>query len=403
MKIREVLESATAGATSAGNIASGLGTSAASNAGMMTSAAGQGAGQITGAAQSAGGALTGTTAQQTQALTNLAGQVAPTMQFTPVGMTTRFGSTTTPQYDAEGRLTGFGYNVASDVAAQRDRLLSLSNEALPTTTNIGQATTDYYNQLQALQNPGREQQLAALRNQLQATGRGGLAFGATSGIDGNALAATNPELAAYYNALAQTQSQQALSAQDVAQQRLNQQLALSQGLFGQAQTLEGAGQQALNLGMNIGQQVTAGATNAANAQLNAQQTAMAQNISAQLQAQGWNVQAANNAAQLEAQAAMNAAQMQNQAAINAANLQADAQRQAALQNLLAGQTGAGLLMSGAQAQNAALQAGLIRPTQAAGSILAPVGQAVGQSVGNAVGGLLGSAVSGVGGLFSSLF
>jgi hypothetical protein len=410
--------------TAASGIGRTLTESAAQTGGMITSGAATAGGLITGGAGSAGSLLSNTAARlgagitsaaNTQAgkTTALAGQLAPTVQFTPVGMTTRFGSTTQPRYDSNGKLIGFGYNVASDIAAQRDRLLSLSSEALPTTTNVQQATEDYYNQLQALQNPAREQQLAGLRNQLQATGRGGLAFGATSGVDGNALAATNPELAAYYNALAQTQSQQALSAQDVAQQRLNQQLALSSGLFGQAQTLEGAGQQAMALGTNLGQLATTGATNAANIQLNAQQQAAAQVLSAQLQAAGMETNAANSAAQMQVQASIaNAqmqnqatianAQMQNQAAMNAANLQSDAQRQAALQNLLAGQTGAQLLSQGAQAQNAAIQAGLLRPAQAAGSVLAPLGQAAGQAVGNAVGGILGSAVSGIGGLFSSL-
>lgn len=375
--------------TNIGNIASGLPSAARAASGMITGAAGAGAGSITSAANQAGAALTGVANQQAGQTTALAGQLAPSLQFTPVGMTTRFGSTTTPQYDSEGRLTGFGYTVANDIAAQRDRLLGLSNQALPETTDIGQATTNYYNELQALQNPQREQQLAALRAQLQTTGRGGLAFGATTGASGNALAATNPELAAYYNALAQQQSQQALTAQDVAQQRLNQQLALSSGLFGQAQTLEGAGQQALTLGTNLGSLATQGATNAANLQMNAQQVAAAQQISAQLQASGWDVQAANNAATLQVQAATNAAQMQNAAAINQANLNAEAQRQAALMSYGAGQTGAGLLTQGTLAQNAAIQQGIAGVAPAVGNILQPIGNAVGNSIGNAVGGLLG--------------
>lgn len=210
-----------------------------------------------------------------------AAKAAPQMQFQPIGMTTRFGSTTTPQYDANGRLIGYGYTPAADIAAQRDKLLTLSGEALPTTTNLTQATTDYYNQLQALQQPGREQQLAGIKANLQATGRAGLGLGATTGVGGStALAATNPELAAYYNALAQTQAQQALTAQDVAQQRLNQQIATSGNLFGKAQTLESAAQQPMTLGTNLGTLTTAGSTNAANAQLQAAQ------LAAQLQSQG---------------------------------------------------------------------------------------------------------------------
>lgn len=210
-----------------------------------------------------------------------AAKAAPQMQFQPIGMTTRFGSTTTPQYDANGRLIGYGYTPAADIAAQRDKLLTLSGEALPTTTNLTQATTDYYNQLQALQQPGREQELASIQSRLQATGRGGLAFGATTGTGGaNALAATNPELAAYYNALAQTQAQQALTAEQYAQQRLANQITTSGNLFTQAGALETAAQQPMTLGTNLGTLTTAGSTNAANAQLQAAQ------LAAQLQSQG---------------------------------------------------------------------------------------------------------------------
>jgi hypothetical protein len=233
-------------------------------------------GDLLGSAVSGGAGLLGAQQDkkareaQAAALVAAGDKAARQMQFQPIGMTTRFGSTTAPTYDENGRLTGFGYTAAQDIAAQRDRLLSLSSEALPTTTNIQQATQDYYTQLQNLQNPQREQTLAGIQARLQATGRTGLGVGATSGIGGaNALAATNPELAAYYNALAQQQSQQSLTAQDVAQQRLNQQISTSGNLFGQAQTLETAAQQPLNMGLNIGQTATAGSTNAAQQQYKA--------------------------------------------------------------------------------------------------------------------------------------
>lgn len=261
-----------ANASDVAKLATGAGA-----AGLLSTLGGAGAvGDLLGSVVSGGAGLLG--AQQDKkareafadTLRTAGDRAARQMQFQPIGMTTRFGSTTTPTYDENGRLTGFGYTAAPDIAAQRDRLLTLSNQALPETTNISQATQDYYNQLQNLQNPQREQQLAGIMSGLQATGRSGLAFGATSGAGGaNALAATNPELAAYYNALAQTQAQQALTAQDVAQQRLNQQIATSGNLFTQAGTLESAAQQPLNIGLNIGQTATAGSTNAARQQYQA--------------------------------------------------------------------------------------------------------------------------------------
>lgn len=266
-----------AGTAAAGGAASALGQAAGGVAGRI------GAGLLGGAA-GIGGAMADRAALEryAQQLRDAANQYTPQMQFQPVGITTRFGRTGTPQYDAQGRLISIGATTpAEDIAAQQNRLLSLSGQALPTTTNIEQATQNYYNQLQALQRPTDELTLAQLQNRLQATGRGGLAFGATSGAGGSqALMATNPELAAYYNALAQRQAQQALTAQDVAQQRLNQQIATSGTLFGQARDIENLVQQPLQLGSQFGQQATAGSTNVARSQLEANA------LAARLQSQG---------------------------------------------------------------------------------------------------------------------
>jgi hypothetical protein len=275
--------------TGAGGAATTAATTAAGGAltGAAKTAAGVLGGQIgTGlltTAAGVGGALADRSALEryAQQVRSAADQYAPQQQFQPVGVTSRFGRTTTPQYDAQGRLVSIGYQATGDVAAQRDRLLSLSNQALPTTTNTEQATQQYYDQLQALQRPTDELTLAQLQNRLQATGRGGLAFGATSGAGGSqAMMATNPELAAYYNALAQRQSQQALTAQDVAQQRLTQQIATSGTLFGQARDFETAAQQPLQLSSQFGQQATAGSTNVARSQLEAA------GLAARLQSQG---------------------------------------------------------------------------------------------------------------------
>lgn len=269
-----------AGGAAAGGAASEITKAVAGAAG---TAAGQiGAGILTGAA-GVGGAMADRAALEryAQQLRTAANQYTPQMQFQPVGVTTRFGRTTTPTYDAQGRLLSVGISPTADIAAQQNRALALSQQALPETTNIQQATQDYYNQLQALQRPTDELTLAQLQNRLQATGRGGLAFGATSGAGGsNALLATNPELAAYYNALAQRQAQQSLTAQDVAQQRLSQQIATSGTLFGQARDIEAMIQQPLQLSSQFGQQATAGSTNVARSQLEANA------LAARLQSQG---------------------------------------------------------------------------------------------------------------------
>lgn len=223
--------------------------------------------------------------QQTQ-------QAAEAAMFRPVGITSRFGSAGF-QYDPQGRLTGAGYQVAPDVAAQREALLrmgtgaltaagefpaaltaprqaatglfGLANQFIPTSTAAaaspeamsyaaqlrqlgGQVTPgaydttaaaqDYVRRQQGLLAPQREQQLAELRNRLQQTGRAGLATGST--MAGN-LQATNPEMAAYFNAIAQQDAALAANAEQIARQNLQQDITFGTGLTGRAlQTQEAA-------------------------------------------------------------------------------------------------------------------------------------------------------------------
>jgi hypothetical protein len=136
----------------------------------------------------------------------------------------------------------------------------------------------YISNQQALLNPINEQNLAGLRNRLFQTGRTGLATGGTSA--GN-MAATNPEMAAYYNALAQQNAQLTAGADQAAQQQqafgaglfgsgaglLGQQTSLTSGAYGPLQTqlglagtTEQLGQQSLELGSALGgRAATAGA------------------------------------------------------------------------------------------------------------------------------------------------
>ena len=229
--------------------------------------------------------------QASQAQQNIANQTQATAQaaaeaaaFRPVGITSRFG-TSGFQYDPSGRLTGASYQVAPDIAAQREALLGMSTGALtqasqaqqaaqpaqqaaqslfglgqqflPTSTATqaspeamayaqrlqqlgGQVTPSSYDttaaaqqymqQQQALLAPGQEQQLAALRNQLQQTGRGGLATGSTMA---GGLAATNPEMAAYYNSIAQQNAALGANASNIARQQQQQDITFGTGLMGQ--------------------------------------------------------------------------------------------------------------------------------------------------------------------------
>ena len=251
------------------------------------------------------GGLLGGRSQERAAQTSADAQLraaeiaAEAARFRPVGVTTRFGQSQFTIDPNTGDLVSAGYTTSPELQAIQNRLLSqagayspeqLGMMAQPLGTaaqslfGLGQgylaqspeeARQRYISQQQALLAPQQEQALAGIRNRLFQTGRTGLATGGTT----TGMAQTNPELAAYYNALAQQQAQLAAGAEQAAQQ----QTAFGAGLFGSgaqmlgqipaitsagygplstqlglAGTIEGLGQQALDIGSALGGRVTAG-------------------------------------------------------------------------------------------------------------------------------------------------
>ena len=197
--------------------------------------------------------------------TNSANQAAQMAQFRPVGVTTRFGRSGF-NYGPQGELVGAGYQVAPDIAAMREGLIGMAGTGLsqaqiaqamqPGITaagqglfNLGQqyvaqtpqeAAQQFMTQQQGLLAPGREQQLAQVTNQQQQQGRLGLATGATTaGYSAGApgLQASNPQMAALFNARAMQDAQLAAQAQQAGQQ----QVTFGQGLMTGGINLNNAG------------------------------------------------------------------------------------------------------------------------------------------------------------------
>jgi len=204
-------------------------------------------------------------------------QAAQMSQFRPVGVTTNFG-TSNFGFDDQGRLNQAGYNLSPQLQGYQDQLAGMTGQGLQAgqgLMSLGQqylgespdaVRQRYMQQQNALLAPTNEQTLAGIRNNLFQTGRGGLATGATT--EGG-LAATNPEMAAYYNSLAKQQAQLAAGADTAAQN----QIKFGQGLLtdayspftaglGAQKTVEGLGQQSLTLGTEIGQMSTGGSQKA---------------------------------------------------------------------------------------------------------------------------------------------
>ena len=251
--------------------------------------------------------------------------------FRPVGMTTRFG---TSQFTrATDPRTGLPYIESAGYTAAPE-LQSLQNQlfgSFQTGLDLGNLTAAQYMPLagaaqslfgmgsqmlaespeavrqryiqgqQALLAPAQEQALANVRNRLFQTGRTGLA---TGGTRAGGMMATNPELAAYYNSLAQQQAQtvaeanQAVAAQQQAAAGLFGQgasllgtltsgqaaaYAPLQNLFGLSQTVEGLAQQPFQLGLQLGTSQVPG------------QTAFSQGMSGAAQTQLGGITAANQA------------------------------------------------------------------------------------------------------------
>ena len=307
------LAQAEMGFTGLGNLASGTGSYLSNllgGTGVGTTTTGSGSiwpSVISGGLNLAGnllGANAASDAADKQAATQLA--IADMMRFRPVGVTTRFGSSQFGYDPTTGNLTSAGYTLSPETKALQDSLMGAAPGLLSQFTNAQQTTAPmgtaaqaamnlgnqylatspqaqaqkYMAEQMALLQPYNERNLSNLEAKLQAQGRLGLATGGTS-----TLGASNPELEALYNAQKMQQLQLAAAATqggmdyakfgtamagaggDLLNSMYGTQVAAfnpyNTALTG-ANTLEGMGQQAMNLGTTLGAQQTTANTPAAN-------------------------------------------------------------------------------------------------------------------------------------------
>jgi len=228
-------------------------------------------------------------------------QAAAMAQFRPIGITTRFGTSTfgdgTAGYTPSQELLDLQNFYAKQSLAGRadtERLLSLGRGYISETPQ--EAQNRFYQQQRSLLAPGEEQALGRIRSNLLTTGRGGLAVG-----QGGGLAASNPELQAYYNAIATRDLQLGIEAEQAARN----QITFGQGLlstayspvstpYSQVAALEQLAQSPLDLGAQLGGRSAAAGANAgrllAEGGLAAAQTGLAGNVA------GAGITAARNTA-----------------------------------------------------------------------------------------------------------
>lgn len=291
--------------TGAAGLATGVGAGAgAAGTGLLTSAVKAAAPTVGSLVSSglttAGGLLQSQTskeaAQKAQSMIDAETAAAKkSAAFSPVGMTTRFGTSEFKVDPTTGKLTSAGYTLSPEAKAAQDRFVKLAEQGIqqaegaqkafePLQTGaqslftLGnkylaqtpeQVASDYLKSQMALLQPGRELELANLQNRLQQQGRGGLSVS-----QGGNLGATTPELQALFNARAQQEALLAANAQQAGQQNVmfgagllgtgaqtmgqyygGQQAAYSPytTAMGQVTNLETAGQQPFTMGVNLGQ------------------------------------------------------------------------------------------------------------------------------------------------------
>jgi hypothetical protein len=215
---------------------------------------------------------------QAQAQRDAAQIAAEESRFRPVAITTGFGRSRF-ETDADGRLSGAGYELTPEMQALRDRILAQTGQGMGFTDQglqaaqglfgLGQqymaqtpeqAAQQWLSSQQAALAPSREQAMSGLMNRLAQTGTQGLGVSQAGGGQSNPLAQ------AFANAQAQQDLQLAAQAQEQGRAQTQFGTGLFKDAFGiasggyaplntqlqQAQGIEGLGQQTLDLGAQLG-------------------------------------------------------------------------------------------------------------------------------------------------------
>jgi hypothetical protein len=196
--------------------------------------------------------------------------------FRPIGITNRLGSSQFG-FDSSGKLESGSYALSPELKQLQDYIFGLTPGAQGDTSNLlslgrqylatspEEAASQYIQQQRGLLAPQRETQLNQVRSNLLRTGRGGLAVGQGAG-----RGAANPELQAYYNAIAQQEGQLASQADQYGRQRLSFGQGLLSSAYSPLQTnlgmigsIEELGQSPFKLGLQAGGAAQQGSSTAA--------------------------------------------------------------------------------------------------------------------------------------------
>ena len=191
--------------------------------------------------------------QASAAAQQLGQQAIGSSQFKPFAVTTGAGTTTTTPTG------GFNLGLSPEQAQIQQQLTQQAGGLLGGVTgDIGQASQDIYSQIRALQSPEEERARLQMQENLFARGRGGLSAAQYGGA--------SPEEFSYNKAQQEAMNAAAFQARQQALGEQQQQLALGQGLLGQAYVPQQQQLDALTAGTNIANIASTGARTGADLQ-----------------------------------------------------------------------------------------------------------------------------------------
>ena len=170
--------------------------------------------------------------------TRIGQQAVDTSTFKPFSVTTGAGTT---QADAQG---GFNLGLSPEQAAMQAQLTQQAGGLFGGVTgDVGQASQDIYNQIRAIQNPEEQRAQLRLNEELFARGRGGVSSAQYGG--------QGAEQFGFNQAQQEAMNKAAFQARTMALGEQEQQLALGQGLLGQAYVPQQQQLDALGIGAQL--------------------------------------------------------------------------------------------------------------------------------------------------------
>lgn len=174
------------------------------------------------------------------------------IKWKATGTTNRYGSSEQTVDPTTGQLTNVKWNMSPEMLERQNRMMSGAEEALPDDFDPAKATEAQYQLLKNQQAPGVERGYSGLLSNLLNKGTMGLKVGGTEGIGGStAMAQSNPQLEAYFNTLAQQDSQNLTDAQFQVRRMMDSDIARSRGLMSEVDDIEGRGASSLERSIRL--------------------------------------------------------------------------------------------------------------------------------------------------------